>query len=278
MTARRIPVDGGVLAVVDEGSGEAVLAIGGAVHADAFAPLFAQPAFTSGRRVVRYQRRGFGRSTAPPAASIERESADVLAILDALGIDRVHLVGWSGGGVIAIQVALDRPGAVASVTLLEPALMVVPAAADLQAALGPAFAAWAGGDVAGALDRFCAAVDQPDWRARSEEVLPGSVAQAEWDAAVLFESDLPGVASAVPTAERIREITAPVLLVTGESSGPMFTQVRDWVVDRLPQTENATMAGNHSFPFTGASLLAVPLAAFLDRHVMAPDSMARQPA
>jgi 3-oxoadipate enol-lactonase len=54
------------------------------------------------------------------ARSLEHE--DVLVTLDALGLDRVHLVGHSRGGGIAVDLALAHPGRVGRLALLAPTL------------------------------------------------------------------------------------------------------------------------------------------------------------
>lgn len=52
-------------------------------------------------RLLRYDRRGHGRSTAPPAPySLDDLGGDVLALLDALEIERTHFCGLSIGGLI----------------------------------------------------------------------------------------------------------------------------------------------------------------------------------
>jgi 3-oxoadipate enol-lactonase len=57
--------------------------------------------FTRHFRLVRYDRRGHGKSDAPPGPyAMERLGRDVLAILDALGIERVHWCGLSMGGMV----------------------------------------------------------------------------------------------------------------------------------------------------------------------------------
>ena len=47
---------------------------------------------------------------------------DLAAAIEALGLDAVHLVGWSMGGGVVLQYLADRPGAhrVASLTLVDP--------------------------------------------------------------------------------------------------------------------------------------------------------------
>ena len=57
--------------------------------------------FTRHFRLVRYDRRGHGRSDAPKGPySMERLGRDVLAIIDALGIERINWCGLSMGGMV----------------------------------------------------------------------------------------------------------------------------------------------------------------------------------
>ena len=62
-------------------------------------------------RVLRYDLRGQGNSEAtPPPYSIEQLSEDLVALWDALGIERSHLVGLGLGSTVAMRTAIDHPG------------------------------------------------------------------------------------------------------------------------------------------------------------------------
>jgi len=67
-------------------------------------------------RVVRYDRPGYGRS--PRATTPLRPVDHLVALLDALALDRVHLVGNSNGGGTLLALAVTHPDRVASMTLL----------------------------------------------------------------------------------------------------------------------------------------------------------------
>jgi pimeloyl-ACP methyl ester carboxylesterase len=67
--------------------------------------------------------RGFGSSETKPldaTRGLRDFSDDLRALVDALGLERVHLVGWSAGGTAAMQYAIDRPEGVASLTMIDP--------------------------------------------------------------------------------------------------------------------------------------------------------------
>jgi len=66
--------------------------------------------FTEQFRLVRYDRRGHGKSGAPPGPySMERLGRDALAIMDGLGLDRVHWCGLSMGGMVGQWLGANAP-------------------------------------------------------------------------------------------------------------------------------------------------------------------------
>lgn len=71
------------------------------------------------RRVVLLDNRGIGASDVPDGPyTAEQMAGDVLAVVDALGADRVQLVGVSLGGMVAQHVALQRPACVERLVLV----------------------------------------------------------------------------------------------------------------------------------------------------------------
>ena len=71
-------------------------------------------------RLIRYDARDFGRSSASSEEFLPL--ADLLAVLDHVGLERVHLVGNSMGGQTALAVAVEQPERVLSLTLLAPGI------------------------------------------------------------------------------------------------------------------------------------------------------------
>src|SRR5260221_1741865 len=60
----------------------------------------------AGYRCIAFDRRGHGRTEASEAAAA---ADDLQGLVDALGIDRFHLVGTAAGGIVAIDYALSFP-------------------------------------------------------------------------------------------------------------------------------------------------------------------------
>src|SRR6478735_10994447 len=110
MTEQFVEVAGARLVAVDEGAGPPIVLLHAGVADlrswNALAPVLA----AAGHRVVRYDARGFGRSTTEDVEFTHR--ADLIAVMDALGIDRAVLVGNSRGGMLAFDTALESPGRV----------------------------------------------------------------------------------------------------------------------------------------------------------------------
>lgn len=69
-------------------------------------------------RVTVFDHRGVGRSSpAPLISSVDELANDAVRVMDALGIERAHLVGHSTGGAIGQHVALAAPGRLRSLVL-----------------------------------------------------------------------------------------------------------------------------------------------------------------
>jgi len=125
----RLVAAGGLrLHYLDEGSGTPLVllhGLGGNCHVwDEHAPIFARH-----HRVLRPDLRGFGESDRPPGPySLEDYTCDLLALLDHAGVDAMHLLGISMGGVIAQRFVLDHPERVRSVVLVSTSSEVGPRA------------------------------------------------------------------------------------------------------------------------------------------------------
>ncbi|MFI6536918.1 alpha/beta fold hydrolase [Nonomuraea sp. NPDC050547] len=103
---------------IDGGSGvPLVLVHGGESDRTQFATL--RTHLGAGIRAISYDQRDSGITVNPPVPYTLGDLADdLVALLDALGLQRAHLLGTSFGGAVAQHVALRHPGRVASLILV----------------------------------------------------------------------------------------------------------------------------------------------------------------
>jgi pimeloyl-ACP methyl ester carboxylesterase len=114
-----VAVNGTRLAVDRTGSGEpaVVLVHAGVADRRMWEPLVAE--LPGGLSVVRYDMRGFGESELPPQPF--SHTRDLLALLDALELEKIVLVGASMGGAVALEAAGNWPDRVSGLALLDAA-------------------------------------------------------------------------------------------------------------------------------------------------------------
>jgi len=123
MRFRYLPTRNGLLSIVEAGQGPPILAIHGlGATKGSFMPTVA--ALSDRFRVIALDLPGFGDSDKPIGAAYDppffaRACTD---LLEALELDRVHLIGNSLGGRVALEVALRHPGRVGRLVLLAPSL------------------------------------------------------------------------------------------------------------------------------------------------------------
>lgn len=110
--------NGEKLAYLDEGKGEVLLLIHGNMSSSMhFLPLFSR---LKGYRLIAPDLRGFGDSTYNSQFSSLKELADdVKSFADALKIPAAHVVGWSTGGGIALELAAKYPDFVKTIFAIE---------------------------------------------------------------------------------------------------------------------------------------------------------------
>lgn len=105
------------IAYTERGKGEAVVLIMGlgAVKESWFLNM---PALGKHFRVIAFNSRGVGRiSRSGEAYTMRRMAEDTVGLMDALGIDKAHIVGVSLGSMIAQEVAIAFPGRVGKLIL-----------------------------------------------------------------------------------------------------------------------------------------------------------------
>jgi 3-oxoadipate enol-lactonase len=100
------------------GNGPAVLFLGATAYPGDIWARYQVPALSDHLQLVLHDYRGVGRSDLPDVPySTGVFAADAIALLDSLGLDRVHVLGHSMGGRVAQLLALDYPERVKSLIL-----------------------------------------------------------------------------------------------------------------------------------------------------------------
>jgi aminoacrylate hydrolase len=113
----RILIGDGQLYYERQGVGFPVMFISGL---SGFASYWQDQAAAFGRKfdVITHDHRGIGQSDATRSGfTVDRMAADAIGLMDALEVERAHIVGHSTGGAIAQILAIEHPNRLASVVL-----------------------------------------------------------------------------------------------------------------------------------------------------------------
>jgi 3-oxoadipate enol-lactonase len=204
-------------------------------------------AFARRYRVVRYDARGFGRSTQPTEPYAHHR--DLYALLKLLGIDSAYLIGLSGGGGIAIDFTLEYPDMVDALVPVGPGLggFAWPEQPHPLAVEGRA--AFERGDLARAVELSLQL--WTDGRGRSPEQVDPTVRERirAMTAHLFTLPDLDELEEplAPPAIGRLAEIRAPTLAIVGENDLEPILQIVDLLVSSIPGAKKVVIpdAGHH---------------------------------
>lgn len=203
-------------------------------------------------RVIAYDRRGFGRSGGEPVRSMREHVADAAALLEELDAAPAVVLGWSGGGVVAAGLAIERPELVSALILEEGAIHMP--LNNTRSLLGFAmrceyarrvkrskraaaeamfrFAlSYRGGE--SQFDRF-----PEDWRRSMLAASEATVAEIDQ------------LRQPYPSRQALSEIACPVTLLGGTNSDPTFAKINRYLSRRLPAAEVVQIEGTaHAIHF-----------------------------
>lgn len=224
---------------------------------------------------------GHGRGPGRDAAQDFHDQATAAA-LEHLPQQPCHLIGHSFGATLALRLALDHPGRVKTLTLIEPVLFAIAAgrpgwqaheaamarfdplftAGDAEAAARVFLQVWGGGvpldDMPGAQRRYM--IDRI-------YVVPESTPALHEDRARLIP--------------RLGQIAVPVLLIEGANSPPVIAEIQTALEAAIPDARRAVIDGaGHMVPITHPAEVAAQIAAFLeaDQPAQASSSRSTSPA
>lgn len=274
---RQVRIDGARLAYVDAGAGDSVVFVHGSLG-DFRSWGFQMEPFAKRYRAIAYSRRGHWPNDPIPAGTpyaIADHMADLGAMIEALGIAPVHLVGASYGAMTALTLTAERPELVRSLVLGEPPilswLLASPKSAPLVAdfdsrAWSPAREAFRRGDQDAGVRRFIDGVVGSGGFDRLPE--PARAMMLENAPEMANEVEAPPATYFTPLrpADTTR-IRIPTLLLTGEASPPMFGRIIDELAGSLPLNERAVIPhASHAMQLGNPPAYNESVLAFLARH------------
>jgi 3-oxoadipate enol-lactonase len=235
----RLDVPGGELYYEVEGAGIAVALVHG--HAlDTRMWDDQVPALVDLATVVRYDARGFGRSTRDDDAPYSHAD-DLWHLLDHLGIDEAVLVGLSMGGRTVVEATLAAPHRVRAVVLLDALLEGVPwdpASEQSFKEIGRELRAGGLDAARAALLRhgfFAPAQRDPEVARRIAQMV-GDYSGVNWTTP---DPHLPHP----PSIELLETIATPTTVVFGELDVPCFVEMSEILADRIPDARRVTIPG-----------------------------------
>jgi 3-oxoadipate enol-lactonase len=232
-----VPVPDGELWAEDTGSGTAVVLIHGD-WTDAGIWTRLVPLLRDRYRVIRYDLRGFGRSSRPSGPFTRL--ADLRAVLDHFGIRQAVAVGHSGGGGPALALALHCPERTQAVTLIAPGIHDYPwpdndayfqecgrliAAADYDKIVSLGLRTWAPGGADAAI----------------AAMMRGAV--SSWfQIGELEQTDPPGFGL-------LGTVRTPAVMLVGDQEYPMVADVSRAIAARLSGCQTILVPGaDHLLP------------------------------
>jgi pimeloyl-ACP methyl ester carboxylesterase len=234
-----VEVDRGRLYYEERGSGATILLLhDGLVHSAAMDSQMQTLSRTY--RVIRYDRRGYGKSDTPS----KRYSpvTDLEAVFGALGVTRAVLVGASAGGALAVDFALSHPDRVSGLVLAGAIVGGYGFSEHFRQRGSRAMAPTASGDYRAAMrnmidDKFELAPGNEEARERLWELIEP-----------LAEKHLknPPTLRMLPewsAAERLPEIRVPTLIVVGEEDIPDVHAHSGVLEFGIPGSERVVLEG-----------------------------------
>ncbi|NIK59753.1 alpha/beta fold hydrolase [Kribbella shirazensis] len=200
-----------------------------------------------GRFVVRYDQRDTGRSTAYPVGepgyAMSDLAADAVGLLDALGIDRAHVVGLSMSGGTALFLGLDDPSRVASLTFVSTTTGEdgLPPPSESMPRLGtPDFADRA------AVEEYVVRSIEAEAAGHFEEASARALVQADQARARDYEASLTNHYAMTfdgPRNGGFGDLTQPVLVVHGDQDPLLPLPHGEAIRDAVPGARLVVLAG-----------------------------------
>jgi pimeloyl-ACP methyl ester carboxylesterase len=268
-SATLVPVATGVrLNVSQTGTGEPLLLIMGTSGSLGFWEPLVAP-FADSHRVIAFDSRGLGQSErGEERITMASLAADAAALLDALEIERAHVLGWSLGSAVAQELALAHPDRVGGLVLYGTWGRLDGFMRAMQTALRHP---WETGDMEAALTALGLAfspelLNSPDFESMLEEFLP-LFPQTETQirtTAEQWQAD-----EEHDTLDRLAAIGAPTLVIAGEQDLLTPPWQCEAVAERIPGARYELLTGpgsSHALMMERAEEFIALVLGFVQEH------------
>lgn len=245
MSPATVEAGGVALAVDDRGSGPAVVLVHGVASARSVWDETAAALGEDVRRIA-YDRRAYGDSGAPEpytGTTVGEQADDLAAVIRAAGAGPCVLVGHALGAMIALDVALRHPDLARGAVLIEPpVLWLSPRGPEVVGDLRDAIERGArDGGPGGAVEAYLEHVAG----AEAIDLMGPSRLDAARRDARAFAADLVAGPTWSVTRRELRTVAAPLRVVTGRRSAPVWREVSAALADLLPSAKLVELEAGH---------------------------------
>jgi pimeloyl-ACP methyl ester carboxylesterase len=207
----------------------------------------AMPALAERHRTIRFDLQGYGETPLPDGPFCW--TADARGVLDALGIERSHVIGTSVGAGIALDLAIADPARVDRLILVAPGLP-----------------GWEWGDAMNAYNEAESAalergdLDEASWvnvrfwldGARAPDDVDPRLRQKVYEMqlrAFEVDNEAAELSWLVPNrGERLAEVRASTLILVGELDLPDFAEMARLMAERMPNARVEMLPGVAHLP------------------------------
>ncbi len=238
-----LAIDGVDLHYTELGAGDPLLLVHGT---GAYSAIWGEvPALlAASHRVIVYDRRGFGQSQGKRAANAHQHAVDAATLLEHLDAAPAVVVGWSAGGVLAIDLAASRPDLVRSLVLIEPAFrLALRPTVEMLRMFARMLGARARRDQRGAAASMYRWSNSYTSGGSGFDRLPSAEQEGMLANAPSTVREIDQLTRPAPSSRAVRGITCPVTCVEGSLSEPVFPRAIQRLQRLLPQIRVAGIEG-----------------------------------
>ncbi len=200
-------------------------------------------------QVMRYDMRGYGKTAVSPTTYTHHD--DLLALLDYLHMEKVHLVGSSHGGTISLDFTLTYPKRVNSLTLVCSSPNGYEFTGERPPLWHDLVAAYEAEDIA-----KIAALETEIWvvgQQRTSDQVPAPIRELVTEMnRIALRNELAEIGeemACLPLAmTRLADVQVPTLLITGDLDKPGILQASRLMANTIPNAQPVTITQTAHLP------------------------------